>query len=284
MKVAVTTASGALGSEIVKALVNEIGNENVVGIARTPQKAEYLGVEIRKGDYNNKADFDDALHDIDVVLLVSGMDHPDKRIHQHRNVIKAAKENGVRKIVYTSIIGKKGDSTFDTIVNSNRQTENDIRESGLVWSIGRNGLYIEPDVEYIEKYKEQGKVSNCAANGKCSYTTRGELAFAYSQMILNNDRNGNIFELCGKAITQEQLTKYLNETFRTKLNYESVSIDEYLDFQKRVNGEFLGTVIAGIYTKIRNGEFNLDSDYKAAAGREHLEWDKYFDNLKQGQS
>ncbi|MDX1284041.1 MAG: NAD(P)H-binding protein, partial [Draconibacterium sp.] len=178
MKVAVTTASGALGAAIIKSLINEIGSENVVGIARSPKKANHLGVEIRKGDYNNKTDFEKALIGIEVVLLVSGMDHPDKRIGQHRNVINAAKENSVKKIVYTSIIGKDGDSTFDAIVKSNRQTEKDIQESGMDWAIGRNGLYIEPDVEYIEKYKEFGKIANCASNGLCSYTNRAELAFA----------------------------------------------------------------------------------------------------------
>ena len=279
MKVAITTASGALGSEIIKVLMKEIGSENVIGIARTPEKAFHLGVEVRKGDYNSKEDFDAALSGVDVVLLVSGMDHPDKRIGQHRNVINAAKENGIKKIVYTSIIGKEGRSTFDAIVKSNRQTEKDIRESGLDWSIGRNGLYIEPDIEYIEKYKEFGKVANCGADGLCSYTTRSELAFAYTQMILNKDRNGKVFNLVGDAITQTQLTSYLNQAFGTKLLYEVMTVDDYLKFQQKENGEFLGSVIAGIYTKIRNGEFQVESDFEAAAGRKHVIWDKYFKQL-----
>ena len=49
MKVAVTTASGKLGGEIIKNLISEIGAENVIGIARTPEKAIHLGVEIKKG-------------------------------------------------------------------------------------------------------------------------------------------------------------------------------------------------------------------------------------------
>lgn len=281
MKVAVTTASGALGSEIIKTLIKELGHENVVGIARTPEKAAHLGVEIRKGDYNSKEHFAEALKGIDVVLLVSGMDHPDNRIEQHRNVINAAKQNGVRKIVYTSIIGKDGGSTFDAIVKSNRQTEKDIQESGLQWAIGRNGLYIEPDIEYIDKYKELGKIANCAADGLCSYTTRGELAFAYAQLILNDDRNGKIFELSGEAISQKQLTAYLNLAFDTQLEFKNMEVDEYLKFQQKVNGEFMGSVIAGIYTKIRNGEFEIESDFEAAAGRKHIVWDKFFNNIKQ---
>ncbi|MCF8374229.1 MAG: NAD(P)H-binding protein [Bacteroidales bacterium] len=280
MKIAITTASGQLGSAIIKSLVSEIGNENVIGIARTPSKAIHLNIEIRKGDYNSKADFDTALQGVDVVLLVSGMDAPDHRIGQHCNVINAAKEAGVRKIVYTSIIGKEGSSSFDAIVQSNRQTEKDIQESGLEWAIGRNGLYIEPDVEYIEQYQKDGKIANCASTGLCSYTTRAELAFAYTQMTLNDNRNGKIFNLAGGAISQQQLTNYLNQAFATHLFYEEMSQEDYLAFQQKANGEFLGTIIAGIYTKIRNGEFHIDSNFKEAAGRNHIAWDEYFRDLK----
>ena len=107
MKIAITSASGQLGSAIVKQLKTDIGNDNIIGIARTPEKAKHLEIEIRKADYNSKEDFDAALKGVDVVLLVSGMDHPDNRIGQHINVINAAKEAGVRKIVCTSIIEKK---------------------------------------------------------------------------------------------------------------------------------------------------------------------------------
>jgi len=43
MKIAVTTASGNLGSAIINQLKNKIGSENVIGIARTPDKAKFLG-------------------------------------------------------------------------------------------------------------------------------------------------------------------------------------------------------------------------------------------------
>jgi len=208
------------------------------------------------------------------------MDHPLKRIDQHRNIIDAAKDAGVRKLVYTSIIGKYGSSTFDAIVNSNRQTEKDIMDSGLQWAIGRNGLYIEPDLEYIEQYKKMGKIANCAGGGMCSYTTRNELAFAYTNLILNDDLNYRIYNLAGEAITQQQLTDYLNFTFNTNLSYEEMDPEEYLVYQKGLNGEFLGTVIAGIYSKIRDGEFDIKSDFEDAAGRKHISWDKYFNLYK----
>jgi NAD(P)H dehydrogenase (quinone) len=53
----------------------------------------------------------------------------------------------------------------------------------------------------------------------------------------------------------------------------------YLKFQQEHNGDFLGQVIAGIYTKIRNGEFHVTSQYEEAAGRPHISWNNYFSSL-----
>lgn len=269
MKIAITAVNGQLGSAIVKRAIEEFGKENIIGTARTPGKAKDLGIQIHKADYNSKEDFISAFQGIEVVLLVSGMDAPDKRIEQHRNVIQAAKTSGVRKIVYTSIIGKPGNTSFDTIVNSNRQTEKDIIASGLEYAIGRNGLYIEPDIEYLDNYIKEGKISNSAANGKCSYTTRDELAVAYTHLLKNDELNGAIYTLAGEAITQYELVEYFNKYFKTNLEYESLSPEDYLKWQQKHNGAFLGEIIAGIYHKIRNGEFYLESDYEVITKRKH---------------
>lgn len=279
MKIAVTACSGQLGTAVVKHLIKEIGHENVIGIARNTSKAISLGIEVREGDYVNREQYDLALQGIDAVLLVSGMDVPEKRIEQHRNVINAAKGAGVKKIVYTSIIGETSGSTFSPIVAANRQTEEDIKESGLLWSIGRNGLYIEPDLEYLDQYKKEGKIANCAANGKCAYTTREELGYAYAQILLEEKHNGQIYHLAGDPITQQQLVDYLNQAFGTKLIFESMSIEAYQKERIAELGSFLGTIIAGIYTGIRNGSFNVKSDYQVAAGREHINWTQYFSNI-----
>ena len=269
MKIAVTSASGKLGASIVKHLIKEIGKENVIGIARTPENAKHLGVEIRKGDYNNKSDFEIALQGINTVLLVSGMDEPQKRIEQHRNVIEAAKKNGVAKIVYTSIIGAEENNAFSPIVQTNRQTEKDIRESGLDWVIGRNGIYIEPDLEYLETYIKEGEIRNCAENGKCAYTSRVELGYAYAKMLIENKHNGNTYNLVGEAITQTELTNYINKVFDTKLVFNPVSEKDYLEERKAALGDFIGTVIGGIYQGIKEGANDVASDFEKATGRKH---------------
>lgn len=269
MKIAVTAASGQLGTSIVNKLKSIIGKENLIGVVRTPEKASHLGIEVRKGDYNSREDFNKALNGIDSVLLISGMDNPENRIQQHRNVIEAAKQNGVKKIVYTSIIGDEEKTAFSPIVKSNRQTEKDVRESGLNWVIGRNGIYIEPDLEYIDIYVKESEIRNCAGDGKCGYTSRDELGLAYTKMLLNDTHNGQTYNLVGAPITQTELTEFINQVFNTKLTYNSVSVEAYERERKAALGDFMGTVIAGIYNGIKIGVNDVPSDFEKASGRPH---------------
>jgi NAD(P)H dehydrogenase (quinone) len=280
MKIAVTAVSGKLGCEIAQALETISGSESVVGLARTPEKAQGLGIEVRPGDYSRPDQLAASLAGVDAVLLVSGMDAPDKRIQQHRNVIEAAGAAGVRKLVYTSIQGLEEGTGFSAVVQSNRQTEADVRASGLDWVIGRNGIYIEPDVEYIESYEDRGEIANCAGDRKCGYTTRKELAHAYARVLTGPEHNGQTYNLHGEPITQAQLAKYLNQAFGTELSYRPISVDEYREERTKELGPFLGGIIAGIYQGIRLGALDVESDYEAAAGRPHKSWNDYFEALR----
>ena len=278
-RIAVTAASGQLGSEIVKATVEVVGRDGVIGLARTPGNADWLDIEVRPGDYDSRSDLERSLPGIETLLVVSGMDAPEKRIDQHRNVIEAAKNAGVSKIVYTSVQGAEQNTAFSPIIQSNRQTEEDVRNSGLQWVIGRNGIYIEPDVEYVETYRQHGEIANCAGDGKCGYTTRPELAYAYARLLTESQHNGHIYNLHGEPITQQQLADYLNEAYGTDLKYRAMSVTEYREERIAELGEFIGNVIAGIYEGIRNGAANNESQFAVAAGRDHQSWREYFDGL-----
>ncbi len=279
MTIAVTAASGHLGAAIIKAL-RELGMDSVVGLARTPAKAKYLNVEMRMGDYNSPDDLIASLQGVDSVLLVSGMDAPNKRIEQHRNVIRAAKAAGVRKIVYTSVQGAESGTAFSPIIASNRQTEQDVRESGLDWAIGRNGIYIEPDVEYIDTYKKAGTIANCAGNGRCGYTTRPELGYAYASMLIEDKHNGQTYNLHGNLLTQSELASHFNDAFGTTFTYAPMTVDEYRKERVAELGDFIGGVIAGIYEGISMGANDNPSQFFEATGREHQSWSDYFANFQ----
>lgn len=201
-----------------------------------------------------------SLSGFDTLLLVSGMDVPDARIHQHRNVIAAAKAAGVRKIVYPSIQGVEEGTAFSPVVQSNRQTEADVRVSGFAYAIGRNGIYFEPDVEYIESYKVRGEIANSAGAGKCGYTTRSELAHAYACLLRSDIFNGQTLNLWGTPIPQTELADYLNGAFGVSLSYREMTPEEYVADRVDELGDFIGPIIG-------------------VTGRPHQSWSDYFGSL-----
>jgi NAD(P)H dehydrogenase (quinone) len=131
MTIAVTAVSGQLGGEMMRALAALNTGDTLIGLARTPDKATGLSIEVRPGDYSDEHQLRLSLAGVDSLLLVSGNEAPDERVGQHRNVLNAAKAAGVTKIVYTSVQGAEQGTAFSPVVQSNRQTEDDIRSSGL---------------------------------------------------------------------------------------------------------------------------------------------------------
>lgn len=269
MKIGVTGASGQLGTAVIKNLLPIVGKESIVGTGRNPDHPHPLGIEMVKGDYNHQDDFDKAFQGVEVVLILSASGDPKGRVRQHQNVINGAKACGVRKLVYTSILPEPSEAAFNAIINSNRQTESDIVASGLEYIIGRNGIYLEPDLEYLDSYIEAGKIVNCAGDGKCAYTSRDELGYAYAQLLTDNENNGETFNLSGQNITQSELADLINQVYGTQIVFEDMSVEAYLSERQAELGDFMGEVIAGIYHGIRNGDFNLPSHYQQAAGRSH---------------
>lgn len=58
-----------------------------------------------------------------------------------------------------------------------------------------------------------------------------------------------------------------------------MSVEEYKAERIAELGEFLGTVISGIYAGIHEGAANNPSGFATAAGREHQSWEDYFGSL-----
>lgn len=280
MTIAVTAVSGQLGSAIVRSLLARNSGQAVIGLARNPESVSIEGLDLRPGEYTDRDGFARSLAGVDTLVMVSLNTPPDLRREQHRTALVAARVAGVRRIVYTSVQGAEEGTAFSPVIQSNRQTEADIRDIGFDWTVGRNGIYIEPDIDYIETYKAEGEIANSAGDGVCGYTTRAELAEAYATMALDDAHNGKIYNLNGSPLTQAELASHLNHAFGTNLIYRPVSVEDYRADRRAALGDMMGTIIAGIYEGIRSGVFDVPSDFEAAAGRPHQSWEGYFANLR----
>lgn len=257
-----------MGSAVISALKGRDGI-TPIAVARTPAKAEHLGVDVRAGDYDNRSQLEAAFRGVDAALLVSGMAPPEQRFLQHKHVIDAAERVGVKRLVFAGIVVTEAGAGFNAVQQASVATEEYLKQSSMEWVIGRNGIYIEPDLEYLDAYRKVGKIINCAAGGRCAYTCRPELALAYAQMLIEPRHVGETYVLAGQAITQAELAAAINDVFGTDLTYESMSVDDYRNERQAALGGFIGAVIAGIYEGIRNGAMNVASDFARVVGRAH---------------
>ena len=97
MTIAITGATGALGRLTIAALKSRLSADQIVALARSPEKAADLGVTVHAFDYDRPETLEPALAGVDKLLLISG-NEVGSRAAQHRAVIAAAKAAGVKKV------------------------------------------------------------------------------------------------------------------------------------------------------------------------------------------
>ncbi len=275
MKIAVTAASGGLGTAILKYLVAEIGADNVVAVARSPERVQVPGIEARRGDYHSLEELTTAFAGVDTVVMISAPVGDWDRIPMHRNVINAAKSAGASKVLFTSVVGNglEQDTWFWPTQQINRQAEIDLAESGLEWVVARNGLYLEKDLAHIVHAKELGVYRNIVGDGgRCGYISVDELAFATARLAIDEQANGQIFNLAGETLTQPGLVDLVNQVFDMDVQYQKISDEENIaelmkDPKIAARGEKVAQMLTGCFQAVRVGAFDVESDFRRAAGR-----------------
>ncbi|HJP04497.1 MAG: NAD(P)H-binding protein [Gammaproteobacteria bacterium] len=279
MKIAVTAASGRLGHALLPGLVAIAGADQVIGIARDPERLQLSGIEKRSGDYESEAQMTAALRGADTAVMISApVAGTGDRIAMHRNVINAAKSAGVRKLIFTGVIGngrEEGTYFFDT-QQVNRQAEDDLQASGLDWIVGRNGLYLELDLVHIKLANEAGGVyRNNGGDGRCGYISIDELAFAYTQLATSDRCNGEIVNLVGETYTQAELIDMANQVFNLDVRFEPITVEQniekFMAYEPiAARGLHVAQMLTGCFQCIAKGAFDVDSDFERVAGRPPL--------------
>ncbi|MEZ5105844.1 MAG: SDR family oxidoreductase [Draconibacterium sp.] len=258
MKIGVTGATGQLGSLVVEQLKEKVGAENIVALVRTPGKAEKLGVEVRKFDYNNPEELVDTLNGIDRLLLISGSEIG-QRARQHANVVDAAKKAGINWIVYTSLL--HADTSSLNLAGEHLATEKLIKESGLDYTILRNGWYTENYTMSVGGAVGAGAFIGSAGNGKISSATRADFAEAAAVVIANESNKGQVYELAGdEAYTLSDLAAEISKQTGKNIPYNNLPESEYAAILKTFGlPELFAEAIASWDTGASQGDLFDDS-------------------------
>ena len=268
----VTGATGNLGSAVVDQLLKRTTADQIIGLARSEEKAENLrnkGIEVRIANLDDKASVETATEGVGTVLLISTVDH--HRFQQHQNLINAAKKSGVKHIGYTSALIKEVEaSPVKTHLESHFQTEDYLKATGLHYSIFRNSLYTDMVPVYVgEKVLEKG-IFLPAGDGKVAYALRREMGEGIANVLVDNTTENRIFELTGAELySYQDVANALSELAGKSISYTNADPSTFPQILAKMGvPERMIMVAAGFTTDIRNHQYELlSADLERLLGR-----------------
>lgn len=251
----VTGATGQLGRLVIEQLLKTEAPESIIAGVRSPEKAADLtaqGVQVRALDYTNPASIQTALKGVEKVLLISSSE-VGQRFPQHKNVIDAAKAEGVSLLAYTSLLNAT-DSKL-ALAAEHVQTEAALAESGVPHVLLRNGWYTENYLASIPPALEFGAFIGSAKEGRIASAGRIDYAAAAAKVLTTEGHAGKTYELAGdESYTLAELVAELNRQTGKSVVYQDMS---QADFAAALKGAGLPDGLADLLA---------DSDAAAAEG------------------
>ena len=279
---AITGATGQLGHATLQALLPKVAPQEIVAVVRDPQKATALpplGVQVRQGDYNDPASLVAAFQGIDTVLLISTSETDnDLRIRQHQQAIDAARQAGVRHLVYTSIVNPSPNSQFGA-TPGHFATEEYLRTSGLTYTIFRNTLYLDLVPMLVgQDVVTSGKIYFAAGDGKVSYALRDEIGQALANVLTTTGHDNQTYDIApGPAYSFQDIAATLSEVTGQPVAYVPISGDDLAaGMRQHQVPEPMIALLQGMASAMQAGEFDLASPtFERLLGRRPTDLENY---------
>ena len=233
MKTLITGSTGHLGSATIEYLLNKVSANEIAALARNEEKAKTLkekGIDVRIGNYDDYDSLVKAFQGIDKLLLISSSEIGN-RAAQHINAINAAKEAGVKHIVYTSFIRQKDDpnSALWFIAKDHVETEEHLVNCGIPYTLFKNGFYMDMITDFIgENVLETQTVFLPAGDGKVNFALRKEIAEALANVLTSEGHENKSYDIGGdETISFSQIAGFLSEISGKQINYISPDVETY---------------------------------------------------------
>lgn len=261
----VTGATGHLGSLVVENLLKEISANQIAVLVRDENKATDLkakGVHIRVGSYQDKASLEAAFQGVDKLLLISSNDFND-RIGQHKNVVDAAKNAGVKHIFYTGVSLKDiENSPIKPLLGDHYETEDYIKASGLTYTFLQNSLYFEVIPMFVGANVLETGIYFSAGDGKVAFASRHDLGEATANILTTVGHENKTYNLTGsEAYSFADIANELSELSSKTITYVNPEADAFEAMLKQFglpDGIVLMSVLFA--AAIKNDDFNLPNN------------------------
>lgn len=253
--IAITGANGNLGRLVIKGLLQAVPADQIVAAVRNPEKADdlrALGVQIREADYDRPETLVEAFKGVEKLLLISAV-QLGERFRQHRAVIDAARQTGVKLIAYTSLL--RADTSTLILADEHNRTETYLKNTGVDFVVLRNGWYIENHTGGLAAALANSAIIGSAGEGRFAAASRADFADAAVTVLTQPGHANRTYELAGDhAYSLAELAAEVSKQTDRTIVYNHLPASDY---EAALLGFGLPKMIVDVI---------LDADLKASAG------------------
>jgi uncharacterized protein YbjT (DUF2867 family) len=180
-------ASGTVGSEVVR-LLREQGHK----VRTTTSKKDAAGGDSVHVDLGSGAGVQQAFAGIDRAFLMSPAGYADQYAIL-APLIRAAKEQGVKKLVLMSAFGADADPTSPL-----RRIELDLEQSGLAWNVIRPNWFMQNfNTFWLHGIQAQNTIALPVGDAKTSFIDARDIAAVAAKLLTDDAWNNRAFNLTG---------------------------------------------------------------------------------------
>lgn len=281
----ITGATGHLGKATVEFLLKKTPASSIAVLARQPEKLadlKALGVDVRRGDYRDPASLTAAFRDIRKLFLISSSDMTNLGEH-HINAINAAKESGVKHIVFTSYLRKSDSgSPIQPLSQSFIDSEKHIKSSGLIYTILKNGLYADVMPMFFGDNVLETGIYFPAGTTKSSYTTRRDMAEASAQILIGTGHDNKEYIFADEEnFSLDDIAVMLSEIAGTQVRNINPTKEEFIETQLKAGVPAESVRVSADFAEaIKFGEFaTTKTDLEHVLGRKPTLLKEFFQSV-----
>lgn len=257
----ITGATGNLGSNVVRQLIKKsnpsqfiVSSSNESGVIKLKDK----GLQARLANFSEPSTLKEAFKGIEKLLLISTMDQ--NRFEQHKNVVNAAKEQGIKHIVYTSLAIKDIEkSGVKDLMISHFQMEDYIKSSGLTYTILRNTMYADALNQILGSNGLNQNINLPGGTGKVPYALRSEMGEATANLLLQDNHQNITYNITGsKAYSYSDLVREFKNISSKELIYNDISEESFTEALKQAGfPDFVIYLHGGTIADIKNHQYEI---------------------------